>query len=48
MELSEIYINNTPISFEIFPPKNGDISELFDQLRILKKYNPALISLTYD
>ena len=48
MELSEIYCNSkTQISFEIFPPKNGDISELFDELRILKKYNPALVSLTY-
>ena len=56
MELSEIYQskpqdvlgNFSPkISFEIFPPKNGDISDLFEQLRILKKYNPVLISLTY-
>ncbi len=48
MELSEIYYaNKTQISFEIFPPANGDISELFDELRILKKYNPALVSLTY-
>ncbi|MBQ8458539.1 methylenetetrahydrofolate reductase [bacterium] len=49
MELSEIYQNTNKynISFEIFPPKNGDISKLFDELRILKKYNPALVSLTY-
>lgn len=48
MELSEIYYTNkTQVSFEIFPPANGDISELFDELRILKKYNPALVSLTY-
>lgn len=48
MELSEIYQNNKPqISFEIFPPKDGNISKLFDELRILKKYNPALVSLTY-
>ena len=48
MELSEIYYTNkTQVSFEIFPPKDGDISELFDELRILKKYNPALVSLTY-
>lgn len=48
MELSEIYqTNKTKVSFEIFPPKNGDISRLFDELRILKRYNPALISLTY-
>ncbi len=56
MELSEIYqkisggrINskNVKISFEVFPPKNGDISNLFEELRILKKYNPVLVSLTY-
>ncbi len=53
MELSEIYrnndINNSKVkfSFEIFPPKDGDISELFDELRVLKKYNPVLVSLTY-
>ena len=48
MELSEIYQSNKPqISFEIFPPKDGDISKLFEELRILKKYNPALVSLTY-
>ncbi len=53
MELSEIYRNNdvhnskVKFSFEIFPPKDGDISELFDELRVLKKYNPVLVSLTY-
>lgn len=49
MELSEIYqnISRPNISFEIFPPKSGDISKLFDELRILKKYNPALVSVTY-
>lgn len=55
MELSEIYqINNScnsvykpEISFEIFPPKSGDNSKLFDELRILKKYHPCFISLTY-
>lgn len=48
MELSEIYHNGkTKISFEIFPPKDGDISKLFDELRILKRYNPSLVSLTY-
>lgn len=48
MELSEIYQSNKPqISFEVFPPKDGDISRLFEELRILKKYNPALVSLTY-
>ncbi len=52
MELSEIYSNKyynkgLKISFEVFPPKNGDISGLFEELRILKKYNPVLVSLTY-
>ena len=56
MELSEIYQkkrygvvgNFSPkISFEIFPPNNSDISVLFEELRILKKYNPVLVSLTY-
>ena len=55
MELKEIYrqgrrIGNhskLPISFEVFPPKDGNLSELFEQVRILSKYNPALVSLTY-
>jgi methylenetetrahydrofolate reductase (NADPH) len=54
MELSEIYSNsynigrnNPKISFEVFPPKNGDISNLFEELRILKRYNPVLVSLTF-
>ena len=54
MELSEIYQNQevynpkkVNVSFEIFPPKDGDISMLFDELRILKKYSPTLVSLTY-
>lgn len=55
MELKEIYqcLSKTrncpklPISFEVFPPKDGNLSELFEQVRILYKYNPALVSLTY-
>ncbi len=52
MELGEIYDrkNNTTkpkISFEVFPPKDGDVSGLFEQVRILKRYNPVFISLTY-
>lgn len=59
MELSEIYqkedinrirgfdLEHPKISFEVFPPKDGNISKLFDELRILKKYNPVLVSLTY-
>ena len=53
MELSEIYQQHQApnsklkVSFEIYPPKDGDISKLFDELRILKRYNPAIVSLTY-
>lgn len=55
MELSEIYSqsyqgykkHNLKVSFEVFPPKDGDISNLFDELRILRRYNPVLVSLTY-
>lgn len=39
------------ISYEIFPPKNDidgkKIEALMDELVILKKYNPALVSVTY-
>lgn len=39
------------ISFEIFPPKNDEdgkkLNKLLEHLEILKKYNPAFISLTY-
>lgn len=56
MELSEIYQSRSveavgksfpKISFEIFPPKDGNISKLFEELRILRRYNPVLVSLTY-
>lgn len=54
MELREIYHSNflgnekrPKFSFEVFPPKDGNISKLFEELRILKKYNPVLVSLTY-
>lgn len=54
MELSEIYADNystkqqkVNFSLEIFPPANGDISKLFEELRVLKKYNPCLVSLTF-
>lgn len=44
MNLKEIFSKNkTVISFEIFPPKEGDITE---KITILEKYNPAFISLT--
>ena len=45
MELKEIYSKKNQISFEIFPPVDGDISDLFEELRILKKYNPCLICI---
>lgn len=39
------------ISFEIFPPKNDEngtkLDKLIEHLAVLKKYNPAFISLTY-
>lgn len=42
---------NPVISFEIFPPKNDEdgskLEKLVAHLNILKKYNPAFISLTY-
>jgi len=55
MKLQEIYKSNKPvISFEIFPPKaknteelNQKINELLDELRVLSKFNPAFISVTY-
>lgn len=56
MELSEIYQQRNfgsvgdfspKISFEIFPPKGNDISSLYEELRILKRFEPVLISLTY-
>ena len=63
MKLREIYkktqtkenialSNKRPvISFEVFPPKVGNIDEkiklLFDELKILKKFSPSLISVTY-
>lgn len=56
MELSELYQErnfgsnayyNPKVSFEIFPPKGNDISSLYEELRILKRFEPVLISLTY-
>lgn len=42
---------NPVISFEVFPPKNDESGEklekLLQHLAILKKYNPAFVSLTY-
>lgn len=52
MKLKEIYSQNkTNISFEIFPPKDdfdgNKTYKLFDEIDILTKYNPAMISVTY-
>jgi len=53
MLLKDIYINNpnTIISFEVFPPKDDEsglkLEKLLENLSILKKYNPAFVSLTY-
>ena len=48
MNLQEIY-NSTHskpiISFEVFPPKNGN-EQLLNELSILEKFNPAMISVT--
>ena len=53
MKLKEIYgkgkDGKSIISFEVFPPKNGEegYADLFEELETLKKYNPSLVSLTY-
>lgn len=52
MKLKEIYnTERTQISYEVFPPKNDNdgckTSKLFDEILSLKKYNPALVSVTY-
>lgn len=53
MTLRELYTNKnnkTVISFEVFPPKEDNdkvkLKKLLNNLEILKKYNPAFISLT--
>lgn len=53
MKLREIYTkDNSPVlSFEFFPPKDDidgqKMLELLNEIAILKKYNPALVSVTY-
>ena len=52
MKLNDIYNKEkTQISYEVFPPKNDTdgtkTSKLFDEILSLKKYKPALISVTY-
>ena len=45
MRLNEIYKEKLQISFEMFPEEN--ISNVYNVLAELKKYNPSLVSLTY-
>lgn len=52
MFLRDIYSkNDTIISYEIFPPKDDETGEklekLYSELKILKKYKPSLVSVTY-
>lgn len=52
MKLSEIYnTERTQVSYEVFPPKNDTdgtkTAKLFEEVIMLQKYNPALISVTY-
>lgn len=54
MDLREIYSYNSfykktempKISFEVKVSENSDISNLFDELRMLKKFNPVMVSLS--
>lgn len=56
MKLNEIYEGRVTtskripkVSFEVFPPKGGEkeFPALYQELNVLKKYNPALVSLTW-
>lgn len=51
-EKNRIFDKKMPvISFEIFPPKNDEdgekLNKLIAHLKVLKKYDPAFVSLTY-
>ncbi|MBP7211980.1 methylenetetrahydrofolate reductase [NAD(P)H] [bacterium] len=50
-EINKRFIKKPTVSFEVFPPKNDvdgeKVEKLIKNLEILKKYNPAFISLTY-
>ena len=49
MNLKEIYNHNNkkiPISFEFFPEENSE--NMLKSAKILKKFNPELVSLTYS
>ena len=53
MKIKDLYkkSDKIPISFEIFPPKEDidkrKLVKLYEQLDILRNYNPSLISVTY-
>jgi len=50
MKLRDIYKSkdDLKISFEVFPPKDDDkVQNLLDELKILKSFNPAFVSLTW-
>ena len=52
MNLNEVYTqDSTVITFEIFPPKGEDFQEkltnLLNEVNLLKKFNPSFISVTY-
>lgn len=52
LQEKQVFVKKTPIiSFEVFPPKNDEdgskLEKLLGHLKILKKFNPAFISLTY-
>ncbi len=49
MKLSELYTGNKPvISFEVYPPKTDEgIDKLMGELKKLKVFDPAFISVTY-
>lgn len=52
MNLNEVYKqDSTVITFEIFPPKGENfqekLSNLLNEVNLLKKFNPSFISVTY-
>ncbi len=52
MKLKDIYNQSkVQVSFEVFPPKDSDCGikneKLFEDIQILRRYKPSLISVTY-
>ena len=50
MKISNILKNKKTLSFEVFPPKKdneSDLNKLFDTIIKLKEFNPDFISVTY-